>query len=269
MADSTTLGIPTLLPRRTTSDDIADALRDAIAKGQFGDGEELNQVALARHFGVSRVPVREALRQLQAEGLVSARAHMRTVVTGLTLERILEVLDLRALVEVYLLERAAERVTPADIAQLRALCDRMDGVKDHEEWLRRNKEFHRRLYAHSGAETAQELAAQLTARVERYLHIRHDRGVRRVEEANAEHRRIVDALARADLGSARTELQTHIGHTRERIVTLFRGGGDPSVALEDQVEGSGPSTAGDVGAAHADEPQAGNGGRATTAKSGR
>src|SRR4051794_19531937 len=124
--------------RRTTSDDVADALRDAIVRGDFQDGEELNQVALAKHFGVSRVPVREALRQLQAEGLISAKAHMRAVVTALTTERIAEVLDLRILVESYLLRRAAGRLTPSDLAGLRQLCDQMEGTEDHEAWLELN-----------------------------------------------------------------------------------------------------------------------------------
>ena len=56
--------------RKTTTDYLAAALRTAIYDGQFADGEELNQVELAQFFGVSRVPIREALRQLQAEGLV-------------------------------------------------------------------------------------------------------------------------------------------------------------------------------------------------------
>lgn len=214
-------GLPGRLSRRTTSDDIADTLREAIATGEFSDGEELNQVTLARHFGVSRVPVREALRLLQAEGLVSSRAHMRAVVVGLTLDRVLEVLDLRELVEAYLLDRAVGQVSDADVAELGRLCADMDAVADHQQWLERNRHFHERLYAHSGAETAQELARQLTARVERYLHLYSDLGVQRSAEANAEHRRIVDALADRDAARARAELHTHIGHTRERIVRLF------------------------------------------------
>src|SRR4051794_22192488 len=67
--------LPPLAERRTASDEVADTLRGAIINGQFDDGQELNQVELARHFGVSRVPVREALRRLQAEGLVTAEAH--------------------------------------------------------------------------------------------------------------------------------------------------------------------------------------------------
>jgi DNA-binding GntR family transcriptional regulator len=210
------------LPRRTTSDDVVDALREAIVRGDFEDGEELNQVALARHFGVSRVPVREALRQLQAEGLISAKAHMRVVVTALTVDRVAEVLDLRALVEIYLLGRAAEHISQADLDDLRALCDQMEQVDAHEDWLKLNKTFHAALYERSGADLAMDLARQLSARVQRYLQAGNADGVHRNAEANAEHRRILDALAAGRPEKACAELEAHIGHTRARIVELLQ-----------------------------------------------
>lgn len=101
---------PALRSRRTTSDYVAEALRAAILAGRFEDGQELNQVELADHFGVSRVPVREALRQLQAEGLIEAQAHRRAVVTGFSPERILEMFELRMLLEGFLLEKAAPNI---------------------------------------------------------------------------------------------------------------------------------------------------------------
>jgi len=221
MSEQTGVGLTTQLQRRTTSDDIVHALREAIAKGRFRDGEELNQVTLARDFGVSRVPVREALRQLQAEGLVSSQPHMRTVVLGLSLERVLEALDLRLMLETYLIERVAANLTEDDIDELRRHCDEMDGVTDHLEWLRRNRNFHELLYSHAHTDLALELSRQLSVRVERFLHMRRDTGVQRTEEANAEHRRIVEALAARDTARARAELEQHIGHTRERVVQLF------------------------------------------------
>jgi len=227
VSESTFLDLAAPLRRRTTSDDIVDALREAISKGQFKDGEELNQVSIARSFGVSRVPVREALRQLQAEGLVSSQAHMRTVVTGLSLDRVLEVLDLRAMLETHLLERAASRLTPADLDELRRRCDVMEDVEEHQAWLRLNKEFHELLYSHADADLTRELSRQLAVRVERYLHMRRDSGVQRTVEANAEHRRIVEALAEQDPPRARRELEAHIRHTRDRVIVLFESQPDP------------------------------------------
>src|SRR5436853_7596471 len=101
---------PALRERKTTTDHIASALRTAIYDGQFADGEELNQVELAQYFNVSRVPIREALRQLQAEGLVQNIAHHRTIVAGLTLPQITELIEMRAVLESYMLRKSAPKV---------------------------------------------------------------------------------------------------------------------------------------------------------------
>lgn len=209
------------LRRRTTSDDVVAALRSAILAGEFTDGDELNQVTLAKRFGVSRVPVREALRQLQAEGLVHSVAHMRTTVRGLDVDRVLEVLDVRILVEGYLLAKAASNMDDDAVSRLEQLVDAMDTAEDQDTWLELNREFHTALYAASKAEFVQELADQLQRRIQRYVHMRSDAGVDRHEEANIEHRRIVDALRRGDVDRATLELELHIAHTRDRVVRMF------------------------------------------------
>ena len=114
---------PGLRERKTTTDYLAAALRTAIYDGQFADGEELNQVELANFFGVSRVPIREALRQLQAEGLVQNIAHHRTIVAGLTLAEILELIEMRAVLEVHLLRRSAPGLDRASLERIRRICD--------------------------------------------------------------------------------------------------------------------------------------------------
>ncbi|MGW7824078.1 GntR family transcriptional regulator [Streptomyces puniciscabiei] len=234
-----------LAPRRTTADGIADVLREAILTGQFKDGDELNQVHLAQHYGVSRVPLREALQRLQAEGLVVSRAHQRAVVSGLTLDRVLEVIDIRLLLEAYLLERAVEAITDERIARLRAICAEMEKVDDHNEWLHRNREFHDLIYSSADAPVALELTGQMAGRVERYLHMWSDSGVQRKEEAANEHRRIVDALAARDKRRARLELELHIMHTREQITTLFNARGPGSDKEEENAaEAEDPGSAG-------------------------
>src|SRR5260370_34213019 len=118
--------LPQLGVRRTAAEEIADVLRRAIVQGVFDDGDELNQVALSKYFGVSRVPIREALRELQAEGLVTSRAHMRSVVNGLRADVIVEIFELRALLEISLAERSCTRIQPTELERLLALCDAMD-----------------------------------------------------------------------------------------------------------------------------------------------
>jgi len=214
--------LPELTDRRTTSDAIVDVLRDAILTGGFGDGEELNQVGLAKHFGVSRVPIREALRQLQAEGLVSSRAHQRTTVTALSLERVSEILDLRAVLETHLLQLAAPSIGGAELAQLEELCALMDGDQDHATWLDRNRAFHQALYGGSGADFTMELVESLARRIERYLHLATQGGnLERSWEANSEHHAILGRLQAGDVDGACRELRTHIAHTRDHVVAVF------------------------------------------------
>src|SRR5689334_23387129 len=120
---------PNLRERKTITDYLAAALRTAIYDGQFEDREALNQVELAEFFGVSRVPIREALRQLQAEGLVQNIAHHKTVVTGMNLAQILEAVEMRAVLEGHLLRKAGKRLEKADIDRLRKICEETDQIK--------------------------------------------------------------------------------------------------------------------------------------------
>lgn len=213
---------PGLAGRRTAPDHVADALREAILTGQLEDGEELNQVALAKHFAVSRVPIREALRQLQAEGLVRQKAHRRAVVSALSLDRIMELFDLRVRLETYMLERALVAITAADLDKMDALLEQMRDRADHERWLRLNREFHQVVYAASGATYTMELANQISRRTTRYLYIRSGgQGIQRVREADQEHRDILEAIRARDLHASTRLLQAHIESTRERVRQMF------------------------------------------------
>jgi DNA-binding GntR family transcriptional regulator len=213
---------PGLRERRTASEYVAESLRAAIRAGKLADGSELNQVALAEHFGVSRVPVREAMRQLQAEGWISARPHHRAVVVALGRERILEIFELRTLLETHLLAKAMPRIGEQRLARLQRLCDQMDKLSDHQRWLEANRAFHRELYEDSGAETTIELVEQLSAQVERYVRARGE-GVERGTEAVAEHRQILAAVRGGDVREARRLIEAHIEHTRQGVIgTLER-----------------------------------------------
>jgi DNA-binding GntR family transcriptional regulator len=207
---------PALRERRTTSDYIADALRAAIYDGQFADDEELNQVELAAYFKVSRVPIREALRQLQAEGLVRSVAHRRTAVIGLDLDEMLELIELRAVLEGYLVAKAGPRLDAAAIQRLNDLCDEADRIEDYGyAWVLKNWEFHRTLYQPSQSKAAIALVERLNLRVERY--VRRSGGMDRLREAAAEHRRIVRDVERKNFAAARSHMQEHILQTGEQV----------------------------------------------------
>ena len=207
---------PALRERKTTTDYLAAALRTAIYDGQFTDGEELNQVELAKYFSVSRVPIREALRQLQAEGLVRIIAHRHAMVAGLSTGEILEFIEMRAILESYLIRKCAPEIDGGTMKRLRALCDEMDRITDYgASWVMKNWEFHQALYKPAGAGKIIETVEHIHLNVERYA--RQAGTAERLRTAAAEHRLILDCVERKDYASASTQLERHILNTGEAI----------------------------------------------------
>lgn len=206
---------PVLRERKTMTDYLATALRTAIYDGQFADGEELNQVELAAFFGVSRVPIREALRQLQAEGLVRNIAHHRTEVSGLTLPQILEFIEMRAVLESYMLRKGAPNLDKTVLAQLRDICDETDLLRDYgQRWVVKNWEFHRLLYG-SQSKAMVDTVERIHLNIERYA--RHAGTAERQKQAAAEHRQILNAIERRNYEKATALLERHIRNTGEEI----------------------------------------------------
>lgn len=207
---------PALRERRTTTDYLASALRTAIYDGQFADGEELNQVALANYFNVSRVPIREALRQLQAEGLVRIIAHRRTVIAGLTLQEILELIEMRAVLESYMVRKCASRIDDATMSRLRHLCDEMDRIMDYgANWVLKNWEFHRMLYRADHSKTMIDTVERIHLKVERYA--RQAGTDARLRGAAAEHRQILYHIEHKDYAAASAQMERHVLNTGEEI----------------------------------------------------
>jgi DNA-binding GntR family transcriptional regulator len=209
--------------RRISADIIAESLREAIQSGALADGAELNQVAIAAHFGVSRVPVREAMRALQAEGLIDSQAHRRAVVRGLSLDRLLETYDMRALIEGHLVEVATERISVKLLNELRELESQMRTIEDHGEWLRANADFHRRLYEPADNQTAFELIDLLRNRAERYVRLwSGGAGLHQPLEAGLEHAAVLRHVGEGNGPAARVELEKHILSTRDRLSAYAR-----------------------------------------------
>lgn len=207
---------PGLRERKTTTDYLAAALRTAIYDGQFDDGEELNQVELAKFFHVSRVPIREALRQLQAEGLVRIIAHHRTIVAGLTVSQILDLIEMRAVLESYMLRKSAPNLNKDTMMRLGELCDETDRIRDYgARWVLKNWEFHRMLYSGADSPAMTDAVERIHLSIERYA--RRAGTAERQHQAAAEHRQIVQAIERKDFEKASALMHRHILHTGEEI----------------------------------------------------
>lgn len=207
------------LGRRITADYIADALREAINTGKIPDGANLNQVELAERFGVSRVPVREALRQLQAEGLIESHAHRLSKVRTTDPERLVEVFSLRALIEGWLIEQAVPHIGADILAKARDINQQLRSEESHSVWLDLNGEFHRLLFAAAGAEAGMELLEPLRQRSERYTRLwSRGNGVHRPVQTCAEHDDILRLVAAGDAAGARAASEEHVRNTCEAVL---------------------------------------------------
>lgn len=150
-------------PRRAPQD-AARAVRDDIVHGVFTPGERLTEEALAARYGVSRVPVREALRTLEAEGFVEARPYVGVFVRELTDAEAEDLLELRAAVEPIGAARAARNRTPEQLGRLRELLDLgRDAVRDGrlDELPRLNTRFHEVIAEASGSAVLGRVIRQL------------------------------------------------------------------------------------------------------------
>jgi DNA-binding GntR family transcriptional regulator len=154
-------------------EEIAAALRRAVRERDIPPGHAMNQDELARQFGVSRIPLREALRTLVGEGLVTMKPGLGAVVTELRPSEVQELYGLRLLLEPPLAEDIVDQVRRRDVEDLAAFVDRMGalGEADAEEWSSARYRFHRRLYEISDKRHAVRLVVQVLNLVEPYARV--------------------------------------------------------------------------------------------------
>src|SRR5262245_3040807 len=195
----------------TTADGIATALRDEIHRGVLAPDQPMRQEEVAARFGVSRIPVREALGRLEAEGLVIVRPNRGAVVVSLSAEELREVYELRALVEGDLLARAMPLLTAVQLARAEALHAALGATQDPDEQGDLNREFHRALLDGAPRSRQRALVEQLRGVVERYEALQRAL-LRETSTFQADHRRILDACRQGDAAGTRLALEEHLHH---------------------------------------------------------
>jgi DNA-binding GntR family transcriptional regulator len=194
---------------------IAESLRDQILTGRLLPGHRIRQEDLAEEFGASRLPVREALRILQSDGLVTLVANAGAWVARLNEDECAEVYQIRERLEPLLLTESIGALTEIDIDRLAALADEMQGNRDVETFLRLDREFH--LLSFSRAETSilAEIVQRLWDTTQPYRRAFTQLvGVDRIGPTHLEHQLIVDAIRRGDSDDAERLLLGHIRRTR-------------------------------------------------------
>lgn len=189
-------------------------LREAILRGTIAAGAELSQVKLADEFGVSRGPVREALRLLEREGLVEAELNRRARVAAFSPGDLEEVYALRIVNEAVAIRATVPHLTDEDLATLHADIERMETLSgiDLVEWEPVHRHFHHTLVAYAGPRLV-SLIGQLSDHAERYRLVYLPREPRAWSVGAAEHREIVSACEARDDAAAGELLARHLART--------------------------------------------------------
>lgn len=190
---------------------VRDRLRRDIAQGVFAGGSRITIAAVQRRYGVSQMPAREALQQLQGEGLVRIECNKGATVPVIDVQLVRNMYDIRSAVESMLGRRAAERATPADIEALRRLQGQHEAAAasgDRGRILQANRDFHRRLNGIAGNTEALAIMEGRSGLVYA-ARFRHGFSDDRLADVIAQHRAMVDAVASHDAAAAEALARVH------------------------------------------------------------
>jgi DNA-binding GntR family transcriptional regulator len=200
------------LENRTLREQVADHLREEILSARLAPGTELGEVALARSLGISRGPLREALGQLAAEGLVTIVPRRGAVVKRLTRQEFIDAYEVREALESLAIKLAVPRLKMGEKAELHRMAEQMERAAragDTDRFFEINRQFHARLVRASGNRKLEELHSQLVAQMGRLMRQSVElRGG--MDQSAAEHRAILVAVDAGDPERAARLLEEHI-----------------------------------------------------------
>jgi DNA-binding GntR family transcriptional regulator len=206
------------------SHDITASLRQAILEGRLQPGERVGQASIADEHGVSRIPVREALRQLETEGLIRQIPHAGARVSDHTVREVHELYLLRESLEPLLLEHSVMNLTEGELDELRESMDRVKSAEgDVQAWLLEDRIFHLSSFRAAGMPTAFNLVERFYNQTQ--AHRRRFFGTldeQQIDIFHLEHRLILDAIERGAAEEAADLQRLHIRHNRKRLADALR-----------------------------------------------
>src|SRR5690348_350922 len=210
------------IPRQSLASAVAEKLRLMIIRGDVQEGEQLRQDAIARDFRVSRIPVREALRQLEAEGLIKIVAHRGAVVSALSPAEIEELFDIRALLECEVLKLSIPRLTDVDFQKADAVLQTYEKALSKEDvakWGHLNWQFHSILYSRANRPHFMSIIKMVNNNGDRYTRLQLYL-TQALERPKQEHRELLELWRKRDIPGATELLQRHI-HNAGRMLREF------------------------------------------------
>jgi DNA-binding GntR family transcriptional regulator len=226
------------IPRQSLTSAVADKLRDQIIRGEIAEGALLRQDAIATQYRVSRIPVREALRQLDAEGLIAIMPNRGAVVPALSPDDVEELFLIRALLEPEVLKHSIPRLTEDDFSEaasiLRNYVSELRRDDHVSSWGRLNWQFHSLLYSRANQPRFLAIIRNVNNSGERYtrlqLYLTHG-----MTRANEEHHQILELCRQRDVAAACKLLRQHIEHAGDSLKQALEQ--KRTAALEDSQNG--------------------------------
>lgn len=205
------------------SDQLREKIEEQIATGALQPGSSLDEATLVEQFGVSRTPVREAMIQLAAEGLIEIRPRRGAVVTAIGPTRLSEMFEVMAELEAMCASLAARRMTDAErkaLLDAHEACEAARNREDSDAYFYCNEQFHTAIYAGSHNAFLIEQASLLQRRLRPYRRLQL-RVRNRMHTSFQEHLRVVEAICSGDTEGAAQALRSHVVVQGERFADLL------------------------------------------------
>jgi DNA-binding GntR family transcriptional regulator len=219
---------------RTVKNALVEVIRNEIIRGKFKPGEHLRLEVLAGKFDVSTMPVREALRELESEGIVTSIAHRGSFVTSFSADELDDIYEIRANLEKLAIYSAVPRIEPRTLDELEQLVDLWsDSSLDVVELLSSNARFHNTLYAASGRSHLCGMIHRLRYRTQHYLHayVSEPGGL---SSAQDDHRHILQACRDGDAEKAGKLVYDHVQVIGKLIADSVRMQNQPTRVIAEE-----------------------------------
>ena len=207
---------------RSVGDIVYDILRNAILSGTFAPGQKLRQETLADAIGVSRVPVRSALIQLESDGLIEVHDRRGATVKTLSRSQAEEIYELRTLLEPYALRHSMGTMTPERLERLREFAAVADGESEGAEFVAARTQFYSELYDAANNPLLSDTIEDLRLKVGRYV-----LGWRLVNGHLHSHTVLASTVATGDVDAAVATLEEHLRGVRDAVLTMLEADAVP------------------------------------------
>lgn len=216
------MAIKRAISKQSLPDAIADDVRERILNGELAEGETIRQESLAEEYDVSRMPIREALKRLDAEGLVHLKNNRGASVIKHSLREIGEIFDLRVLIEVDMFRHAISDMTTKDFTRCQEILDQMETSYDADDvakWGELNFKYHSALYAAAGRSLTHELLNRINLQSDRYVRM-HLSVMKQREPAKEDHRKLLSLARAGEIEKACVLLTNHILRTKDQLLEM-------------------------------------------------